>query len=161
MNNDSTRAAGKIPYKNDPSVKKGKNYILAIGIDDYTHCPKLNNAVKDIRDFVTLMTDKFGFHENSHITVLCNSEATSERIFKALEHLIDRVETVDNVLIYFSGHGEFSNIWGGYWIPLVMYMNGVKTNMVIINSLIALQTRQARLQNRHTASIVVVVGTGI
>jgi biotin carboxyl carrier protein len=143
MNNDSIRAAGKIPHQNDPSVKRGKNYILAIGIDDYTHCPKLKNAVKDIKDFVTLLTDKFGFHENSHITFLCNDEATSERIFQALEHLIHTVEAVDNVLIYFSGHGEFDKVWGGYWIPFeakqgnrkdYISNNDIQTALLKINS---------------------------
>jgi formylglycine-generating enzyme len=150
MNNDSTRAAGKIPQQNDPSVKKGKNYILAIGIDEYTHCPKLKNAVKDIKDFVTLLTDKFGFHENSHITFLCNDEATYEHIFKALEYLIDNVKDVDNVLIYFSGHGEFYEKWGGYWIPFEA-KQGNRKDCISNNDI---QAAMEKINSLHTLLIV-------
>jgi len=39
--------------------KAGKNYLLVIGIDEYVHCPILNNAVKDAQDFITILTKKY------------------------------------------------------------------------------------------------------
>jgi formylglycine-generating enzyme len=39
----------------------GKNYLLAIGIDQYEHHPHLKNAVADAKAFVTVMQNRYGF----------------------------------------------------------------------------------------------------
>lgn len=102
----------------DPSVKKGKNYLLAIGINDYVHCPKLYNAVKDVRDFIGLMTSKYQFEEEN-ITILLDEEATSRQIVKDFRKLAQKITVDDNIIIYFSGHGEFDKVLQqGYWIPV-------------------------------------------
>lgn len=101
-----------------PSVPKGKNHVLAIAIDDYKYCNKLNNAVKDAQDFVALLMDKYGFDEK-HIQFLSNEEATAERVIDTLKWLMKNVKPTDNVLIYFSGHGEFDKDFDeGFWIPV-------------------------------------------
>ena len=41
----------------------GINFCLAIGIDDYENCPTLQNAVRDIKDFTGLLTQKYGFEK--------------------------------------------------------------------------------------------------
>jgi formylglycine-generating enzyme required for sulfatase activity len=92
------------------------NHILVIAIDDYVHCPKLNNAVKDVDDFIKLMLGKFEFEEEN-VTFLKNEVATKSNIFKHLRHLIKSLSANDNLVIYFSGHGEFDDVEEeGYWI---------------------------------------------
>lgn len=137
-------------YQNSPVVKQGKNYLLAIGINDYQYCPKLYNAVNDVEQFTDLMSKKFGFDaETSHL--LCNQDATSENIFNSLKELVRSVKQEDNVLIYFSGHGELDDILGqGYWIP-VEAQSG-KIHQYIPNSTI--QTILRRINSFHTFLIV-------
>ncbi|MFK7946005.1 MAG: SUMF1/EgtB/PvdO family nonheme iron enzyme [Saprospiraceae bacterium] len=93
-----------------------KNHLLAIAINDYVFCPKLNNAVKDAQDFINLMLDKFEFEE-ANITFLKDTEATKTNIIKQLRQLIRSLSANDNLVIYFSGHGEFDDIEDeGYWL---------------------------------------------
>jgi formylglycine-generating enzyme required for sulfatase activity len=94
------------------------NHLLAIAINDYVHCPKLNNAVKDIQDFIGLMTEKFEF-KKENIHTLFNAEATKSNIFSRLHHLASTLKPTDNLVIYFSGHGEYDTVLdSGYWIPM-------------------------------------------
>ena len=105
---DSTKGIER-PHTSTPSVSKGKNYILAIGIDEYTHCPKLHNAVKDAQDFVEILIKRYDF-DNSYISTLFNSDATRRKIVAKLSELAQKIDTSDSLIIYFSGHGEFDKV---------------------------------------------------
>ena len=114
---DDTKGIGK-PTENTPSVKKGKNYVLAIGIDDYTHCPKLKNAVKDAKDLVALLTERYDF-DATCISELFDADATKRLILAKLRDLAQKITPDDNCIIYFSGHGEFDKVvQQGFWIPV-------------------------------------------
>jgi formylglycine-generating enzyme required for sulfatase activity len=94
------------------------NHLLAIAINDYLYCAKLNNAVKDVQDFIGLMTERFEF-EKGNIHTLFNAEATKFNIFNRLHHLVTTLKPEDNLVIYFSGHGEYDKILDrGFWIPV-------------------------------------------
>ena len=101
---DNSRAAGKMPHSNDPSVKRGKNYILAIGIDDYPDHRKLNNAVADATDFAKVMTTRYGF-EHLH-EPLYNGKATQHNIRKALGKC-ESLGEHDRLIVFYSGHGWY------------------------------------------------------
>ncbi|MCO6480984.1 MAG: caspase family protein, partial [Phaeodactylibacter sp.] len=98
------------------SAPNGKNHLLVIAIDEYAHCPKLNNCVKDAQDFVGVMLEKYRF-EAENITTLYNGEATRAGIHAKLKALKTRVGPEDNLLLYFSGHGEVEDSIG-YWVPV-------------------------------------------
>jgi len=99
-------------------TSEGKNYLFVIGIDAYEHCPKLHNAVKDAKDLVELLTTRFKF-ELENIKTLYDADATKRNIFKTFEHFAEIVTPSDNLVIYFSGHGEYQKIFDiGYWIPV-------------------------------------------
>lgn len=57
---DNTKGIGR-PSQSTSSVAKGKNYLLAIGIDDYTHHRRLDKAVADANGFADVMTTRYGF----------------------------------------------------------------------------------------------------
>jgi formylglycine-generating enzyme required for sulfatase activity len=115
---DKSRGIAKSLTNASQTAKTGKNYLLAIGINDYDHCPKLANAVKDVEDFAQLMTTSYGFQPD-HIKVLRDKEASYRRILAAFKNLVSTVEPQDSVIIYFSGHGELDDILDeGYWIPV-------------------------------------------
>jgi len=97
---------------------QGENYLLVIGIDEYAHCPRLYNAVKDAQDIVQVLVERFQF-EPTNIKTLYNQVATKANIYQAFEYFADKVTPKDNFLLYFSGHGEFKKLFKlGYWIPV-------------------------------------------
>jgi formylglycine-generating enzyme len=112
------RQVGYPPNTGNAPNRRGKNYVLAIAINDYKHCPKLNNAVKDVRDFIALITSKYQF-ETENITTLFDNQATRRDMVRAFHTLAEKVTADDNLIIYFSGHGEFNTVLQqGYWIPV-------------------------------------------
>lgn len=97
---------------------RGKNYLLVIGIDQYLHFPHLNNAVRDAQTFATLLQDRFQF-DVQHTETLFNENATERQLLFKLRDMARLVTPEDNLVIYFSGHGEYDPILDeGYWIPV-------------------------------------------
>ena len=103
----------------DPLRKpRGNNYLFVIGIDDYVHCPKLVNAVRDARDLIGVLTAEYGFRSENIIT-LFNEEATEDNILYQFRELVRTVTPSDNLLVYYSGHGRYDRFLDqGYWIPV-------------------------------------------
>jgi formylglycine-generating enzyme len=96
----------------------GTNYLLAIAIDEYAHLPRLYNCRRDAEALIQLLTENYSF-EPANVTALFDAEATLDQIDAVFEHLIDRVKPNDNLVIYYSGHGEYSRKrQEGFWIPV-------------------------------------------
>ncbi len=94
----------------------GKNWLLAIAIDNYAHKP-LNNCVRDVSAFIEVVSQRYSF-ESDHIIPLFDEEATADGIYDAFENLLDKVEPNDNLIVYYSGHGDYhGRLKEGYWIP--------------------------------------------
>jgi len=101
---------------NKPKTE-GKGYILAIGIDNYQHCPKLQNAVRDVQNITRVLTHRYQF-DSTNLTLLTNEQATHSTILEKLRRLQECVTSSDTVIIYFFGHGTYEDaINEGYWIP--------------------------------------------
>ena len=97
---------------------KGINHLFVIAIDTYEYCPRLYNCVKDAKGLIKILTEQYEF-EQQNIRKLFNEEATEGNIFQAFRTLITQVKEIDNVIIYFSGHGEYDQVFDeGYWIPV-------------------------------------------
>lgn len=95
-----------------------KNFLLVIGINNYQHWPKLNNAVKDASDVASTLLSKYNF-EFDNIIMLKDEQATRSNIYNSLRSLIEKVTPQDNLLIYYSGHGYFDQLLNeGYWVPV-------------------------------------------
>jgi tetratricopeptide (TPR) repeat protein len=96
----------------------GKNYLLTIGIDTYRQWQPLSNAVKDAQDFADVLTRQYQF-EKENIFTLFNDQATETNIYQALRDMKRRLEPLDNLIIYYSGHGHYDDEFDeGYWIPV-------------------------------------------
>ena len=100
-----------------PLKSKGVNYLLAIAIDEYQHCLRLNNSVRDVEAFVDVLLLHYQF-EQENLIFLKNSEATRRNIDQVFFRLMDIVGPEDNIVIYFSGHGLYNERRGGFWIPV-------------------------------------------
>ncbi|MBK9013904.1 MAG: caspase family protein [Saprospiraceae bacterium] len=104
--------------RNNEWAFNGKNYLLTIAIDKYQHWNHLNNAVKDVKDFTTILQTFYQFEEDYTLR-LHNEDATEDNIRLKMKELKKKVSKEDNLVIYFSGHGHFdeeSNL--GYWVPV-------------------------------------------
>lgn len=99
------------------SVEVGNYFALVIGIDDYSgEWPKLRNAVNDAKVVSEVLKSKYVF---TQIKTLFNEEATRDNILSQFEWLMNSVRKNDNLLIYYSGHGEYSEAMGkGFWVPV-------------------------------------------
>jgi len=74
--------------------------------------------VNDATALIAVLTEKYQF-ESDHVHTLFNSEATEENIDKAFLELAKSVEPADNVVIFFSGHGEYDKLrQKGFWVPV-------------------------------------------
>lgn len=95
----------------------GKFIALVIGINEYKGTwAQLKNAVRDAEAVSDLLTNQYGFDK---IYTLYDGEATRENIIQKFESLTREVEENDNVIIYYSGHGEFKQYLNkGYWVPV-------------------------------------------
>lgn len=126
---------------------RGTNYLLAIAINEYLHCSKLNNAVRDAEAFIELLTTRYHFDPN-HITFIKDAEATEKRIRRAFDRLIDVVTEQDNLIVYFSGHGRHHERRGGYWIPVEAGTGDDDWSDYISNSLI--KDYLSKIKSFHT-----------
>jgi hypothetical protein len=100
------------------NAAKAKNYLLLIGIDNYRHWSRLNNAVADTDSIRRVLTELYQFDSENVIT-LTNEQATLANIYQNLRSMIERVTPHDNLLIYYSGHGYFDKLLNeGYWVPV-------------------------------------------
>lgn len=99
------------------SVQVGEYYALIIGIDQYTgEWPMLKNAVSDAKSVAQTLSSRYNFQ---YMKTLFDKEATRDNILAQFEWLMKSVKPNDNVLIYYSGHGEYvENMNKGFWVPV-------------------------------------------
>ena len=134
--------------KSSEPIGGGKYYALLIGIDKYsgTWSP-LDNAVNDAKKVESILSSKYKFDK---FITLYNEQATRATIFDKFEWLVENISENDNVLIYFSGHGDFKqNLNKGYWIPADA--NTSAASSYISNS--DIQTFLAAIKSKHTLMV--------
>jgi hypothetical protein len=106
-------------------LKRGKNYLFAIGINTYKDFKPLSNARKDIEDVADVLVKNYYF-ERENIHLLCDDKATKDNILDELEGLRKKVKAEDRLLIYYSGHGYLDD-GRGFWIPVNAKRNQVSS----------------------------------
>ena len=92
-----------------PGGGMGEVRAVVIGISDYQDkdIPDLRFADKDAEAFANFLRSPAGGSlDNDHLKVLTNDQATAGRIAEALDALIEQTKEGDQVIIYFSGHGD-------------------------------------------------------
>jgi len=123
----------------------GDYYALIIGIDHYSGAWKpLDNAVRDAQTIKATLDEKYKI---DHFRTLYDHEATRENIIKAFEWLMKSADENDNVLIYYSGHGEYvRNLDKGFWVPVDASTSSVSN--YISNT--DIQTYLSGISSKHT-----------
>lgn len=126
----------------------GDYYALIIGIDIYKgKWSPLKNAVSDAKAVSQILKSKYKL---DHLKELYNEQATRVNIINELEWLVQNVKPSDNLLIYYSGHGEFNqSLNKGYWVPVDA--TAASTSYYISNS--DIQTFLGGIKSKHTLLI--------
>lgn len=149
MSKNRDLGEGSAPDTKQP-VPSGNRYLFAVGIDQYHHFRKLSNAVKDAKDFIDVLTQRYGFSkEKVFLFTLFDDQANKENIYSVFEELIGKVRENDSLVIYYSGHGHYIPSTDlGYWIPVeakpgktVQYLD----NLNIINFIRSIKSKHTLL----------------
>lgn len=116
------------------NAESGATWAVVAGISDYQNdgIPRLKYAHRDAELFARyLQSPAGGSLDNEHLTLLLNEQATGSEVALALFDLIKKVREGDQVIIYFSGHGDVENTLEdqpGYLLcwdsPPNVYMSG-------------------------------------
>ena len=97
---------------------QGQYRALIIGINEYQGPPKLKTAVADATGIRNVLVERYGF-KPENIKLLLNAEATRSRIEGALIRLAREAGPQDSVMVYYAGHGQYSDdnqlAW---WVPV-------------------------------------------
>lgn len=132
-------------------VGDAKSYLLIIAVDKYKYWKSLSNPVKDARDLKKVLMEKYGF-EQQNVFELYNEEASPENIREAFESLKNKGTNVDNLLIYYSGHGYYDPSFDlGYWVPSDGRTNSGSVSTYIPND--AIRNYIKSLEFRHVFMI--------
>ena len=105
-----------IPLLEDDKLKfqDEKYYALLIGNNDYKYWNKLDSPVNDVVEIGKILENKYGYK----VDVVKN--ANSNLLKNKLIELSKKVTSDDNLLIYYSGHGDRNLLMSpirAYWIP--------------------------------------------
>ncbi|MBI1227547.1 MAG: tetratricopeptide repeat protein [Bacteroidetes bacterium] len=94
---------------NNLNIESTSTYAVVIGISDYQDkdIPDLRFADRDAEAFANFLRSPAGGSlDADHLSLLTNEQATAGRIAEALDALIELAKEGDQVIIYFSGHGD-------------------------------------------------------
>jgi hypothetical protein len=104
-----------------PLAEKVRNestyYALIIGINHYSDpdLSTLENPISDAQALYDVLSTHYTFDKNN---IQFLRDAKREEIIYALDELSRRVTPDDNLLIYYTGHGQYDeNANIGYWLP--------------------------------------------
>lgn len=130
------------------TLQIGDYYALIIGIDKYKGSwQPLKNAVRDAKAVESLLKEEYKF---DYFKTLTDEQATRKNIISEMEWLVKNVKEKDNVLIYYSGHGEYKqDLNKGYWVPIDA--QSTSTSDYVSNN--DIQTFLSGIKSKHTLLI--------
>jgi len=128
-------------------LKVGDYYALIIGVDNYSgDWEVLSNAVRDAKTLEQTLEQHYKF---DYFRALINEEASRENIINAFEWLMSTVTEDDNVLIYYTGHGDYnSKLDAGFWVPADAQsssVSGLISNTDVITFIKGIKSRHTLL----------------
>jgi tetratricopeptide (TPR) repeat protein len=127
---------GLSPATNSSIRNTGKTRALVIGISDYQFIDKLTYAHKDAESFASFLYSQ-GLSAADAV-VLTNKQATRANIITELLRMAQLSQPGDNLIFYFSGHGDVENVTmfkKGYLLTNDTYSNNYMAGAISVNDL--------------------------
>jgi hypothetical protein len=116
----------------------GEYHALVIGNNEYADLENLGTAVNDARQIASVLSNQYGYQ------TLVLENATQLEIVQALADYQEQLGKLDNLMVYYAGHGLIDERQNGYWIPSDASMNDQKTwipNKVITEFMSSMQAK--------------------
>ncbi|MFC3193756.1 caspase family protein [Marinicella sediminis] len=116
----------------------GEYHALVIGNNQYADLEDLGTAVNDARKIAAVLSDQYGYQTR----VLEN--AGHLEIVQALADYQEQLGKLDNLVVYYAGHGLIDERQNGYWIPTDASMTDKKSwipNKVITEFMSSMQAK--------------------
>ncbi|MGD2029340.1 MAG: caspase family protein [Desulfobacterales bacterium] len=102
-----------VGLESPPDTGFGRYYALVIGNDNYQHLPKLRTAQNDAKVVAQILGQNYGYCVNLIL------DARRADILIALGKFRETLTDMDNLLIYYAGHGWLDQEGNeGYWLPV-------------------------------------------
>jgi hypothetical protein len=127
-----------------------KYYALIIGISNYAdpNIPSLDNeTINDAKKLSNILTTYYTFNSED-ITFL--QDPTYKQIIRAFDDLSKKINSNDNLLIFYAGHGYFDeNNNVGYWLASdaeYAYTDAWLYNSTLVDNI-------SKIQSKHTLLI--------
>jgi tetratricopeptide (TPR) repeat protein len=125
-----TKGIGNI--QSGTAANSGVVRALIVGISDYKNIQKLQYAHRDAYTFYKYLISPAGGNiDSNNIILLLNKKATSAQIYSSLEALVEVTGEGDQIIFYFSGHGDLetktvrqNGFLLAYDTPQAAYMSG-------------------------------------
>src|SRR6185312_5378005 len=111
----------------------GVTYALIIAVEEYnqsTSFTKVKYAKKDAEEVAEALIG-IGVNKDD-IKLLINTDATNTAILYELDILIKRATEADRIIVFFAGHGTYSNE-KNYIIPVDAYKTQIKGTCIAID----------------------------
>jgi tetratricopeptide (TPR) repeat protein len=132
LSNGFSQSKGIGNIQNNNTASSGVIRALIIGISDYKNIQKLTYAHSDALSFYRYLISPAGGNvDSNNIILLLNKKATAAQIYASLDALIDMTKEGDQIVFYFSGHGDLetktirqNGFLLGYDAPQAAYMSG-------------------------------------
>ena len=93
----------------------GRYYALLIGNENYQHLDDLGTPLSDVQRLADVLQEDYSFQ----VQILTNGSDAG--LLQAVNKLNDTLEEGDNLLIYYTGHGNRRKSGAyetGYWLPV-------------------------------------------
>lgn len=133
-------------------VPKGDTYFLFIGIDDYLNETPLNFCINESELLLNIWLNKPKSRiKNKNVYKLYNSNATKINIIKHLNNLSTNLDSNDQLIIHFSGHG-YNKLESEFFIPV----DGSYDN---IYSCISSLSINSYIKNSNVSNVLFIVNT--
>jgi len=121
------------------TFSNGKTRALIIGISKYQYIDKLKYADKDAEVFAGyLANNSFWNIDKSDITLLTNEKAKRGDVISELQRIAILSKPGDNLVFYFSGHGDVETLTmfnKGYLLTYDTYSNNYMAGALSVNDL--------------------------
>ena len=146
--------AGAFKKTGAPSV--GDKYIMAIGINAYTHLSPINSAVNDAKSIDRLFVEEF--HYTRVTEPFVDKKATKANINHLVVNELGRKLKEDDTLVFFfAGHGEARDIHSGDHTK--GYLAPIDAKEDNWDSFIEMSTLLSKLSDLDAGNIFVILDT--
>ena len=126
----NSKGVGNIQNNQQGPVKHIRAII--VGISSYKNIQKLQYAHTDALAFYRFLISPAGGNvDSNNVTLLLNEKATAAKIYSALDEMLELAAEGEQIIFYFSGHGDLetktirqNGFLLGYDAPTAAYMSG-------------------------------------